>query len=100
MPYLIVFLIVFIILLTMAIAGFSAAPWLPTFGKDLKSAVGLAGIKEGDILVRMDGQAIKEDQKGGLAEMISKKRVGDRSELEVYRDGQTLKLTVVFEASE
>ena len=64
------------------------------------SPASAAGIKEGDILVRMDGQAIKEDQKGGLAEMISKKRVGDRSELEVYRDGQTLKLTVVLEASE
>ena len=50
MPYLIVFLIVFIILLTMAIAGFSAAPWLPTFGRDLKSAVSLAGIKEGELV--------------------------------------------------
>lgn len=59
-----------------------------------------AGIKEGDILTKMDGQAIKEDQKGGLAEMISHKRVGDSSDLEVYRDGQTLKVTVVFEASE
>ena len=45
----------------------------------------------------MDGEAIKEDQTGGLAEMISRKRVGDRSELEVYRDGKTVKLTVTFE---
>lgn len=59
-----------------------------------------AGIKEGDILTKMDGQAIKEDQKGGLAEMISRKRVGDSSDLEVYRDGQTLKVTVTFETSE
>ena len=55
------------------------------------------GIKEGDILTKMDGEAIKEDQTGGLAEMISRKRVGDRSELEVYRDGKTVKLTVTFE---
>lgn len=59
-----------------------------------------AGIKEGDILTKMDGQAIKEDQKGGLAEMISRKRVGDSSDLEVYRDGQTLTVTVTFETSE
>lgn len=58
-----------------------------------------AGIKEADILVKMDGQAVK-DAKGGLAEMIGKKRVGDKSEIEVYRSGQTLKLTVTFEASE
>lgn len=59
----------------------------------------VAGIKEGDILTKMDGQQIR-DSKGGLAELISKKRVGDKSELEVYRDGETIKVTVTFEASE
>jgi serine protease Do len=64
------------------------------------SPASAAGIQEGDILTKMDGEAIKEDQTGGLAELISRKKVGDRSEFEVYRDGQTLKVTVTFEASE
>ena len=59
-----------------------------------------AGVKEGDILLKMDGQAIRDDKDSGLAEMISKRKVGDRSEVELYRDGEMIKLTVMFEASE
>ncbi len=59
-----------------------------------------AGIKEGDILTKMDGQQIRDETKGGLADLISKKRVGEGAEFEVYRDGQTIKATVVFAASE
>src|SRR3989344_4840690 len=48
MLYLIPLLVIIVILLTMVWAGFSAAPWLPTFGRDLKLAVELAGIQAGE----------------------------------------------------
>ncbi|MBI4058115.1 trypsin-like peptidase domain-containing protein, partial [Candidatus Microgenomates bacterium] len=44
-----------------------------------------AGIQENDILTKLDGQDINEEE-GGLAALINKKRVGDRITLEVWRD--------------
>lgn len=57
-----------------------------------------AGVEESDILTKFDGQAIKDDN-GGLASMISKKKVGDTIEVELWRDGETKKATVRLEES-
>lgn len=60
------------------------------------SAAEKIGIKEGDIIVKMDGQKITEDD-GGLAKIILEKKVGDRVEIEIWRDGETKKLEVTLE---
>lgn len=54
-----------------------------------------AGIRQDDIIKKMDGEEIKEDT-GGLAEIISKKKAGQRVELEVWRDGETLQLSATL----
>ncbi len=58
-----------------------------------------AGIQEGDIVTKISGQQLKEDD-GGLAKVISQKKIGDEVEVEYYRDGQTKKVDVVMEAAE
>lgn len=50
------------------------------------------GIKIGDILVKVDGQLIK-DVNGGLAGLINKKKIGDSISVEIWRDKQTSTLT-------
>jgi S1-C subfamily serine protease len=55
-----------------------------------------AGLKENDIVLKIDGQVIREKD-GGLAEIISSKKVGDEVKLEVYRDGETIKLKAKLE---
>lgn len=52
-----------------------------------------AGIKTGDIIVRADGQKLS-DADGGLAAVINNKKVGESLELELFRDGKTLSLSV------
>lgn len=54
-----------------------------------------AGIRPRDILTELDGEKIREDA-GGLAALIVKKKVGDRVGLKVWRDGETLNLTVTL----
>jgi len=54
-----------------------------------------AGILKGDIITKMDQEEITED-KGGLADVISKKKVGQRVEIEVWRDGVTLNLSATL----
>lgn len=49
-----------------------------------------AGILEGDIITKINGQSINEE--GKVAEIISKSSVGANVELEVWRDGKTIKL--------
>lgn len=44
-----------------------------------------AGIRRGDIIVRVDGKKVKEI-KGGLAGVVSKLKVNDTVEIEYYRD--------------
>lgn len=60
------------------------------------SAAEKIGIKEGDIIVKMDGQKITEDD-GGLTKVILEKKVGERVEIEVWREGETKKLEAVLE---
>lgn len=56
------------------------------------SAAQKAGVEKGDILTHFDGQRITEE-KGGLAKLISGKKVGDRVEITLWRDGKTLSVT-------
>lgn len=44
-----------------------------------------AGVKAGDIITKIDGKQLR-DADGGLAKVISSKKVGDTIELTVYRD--------------
>ena len=57
-----------------------------------------AGIEEGDIVMKLDGKQLKEDE-GGLAKIISQKKVGDEVEIEYYREGQTNKVKIRLESS-
>lgn len=54
-----------------------------------------AGIKADDIITKFDGTEIKEES-GGLAEAISKKKVGDIVSLEIWRNGETLTFTATL----
>ncbi len=58
-----------------------------------------AGIEKGDIILKVDGQKLDEKD-GGLAKLISRKRPGDKLELEIWRDGKTLKKEVVLAKTE
>ncbi len=53
-----------------------------------------AGVKEGDIITKIDGKAITQDN--SLAEIIAAKKIGDQVELEIYRGSQTQKLTLTL----
>lgn len=52
------------------------------------SSADAAGIEKGDIITKFDGMRV-EDVENGLAELIGKKRIGDKIEVEVYRDKET-----------
>jgi len=54
-----------------------------------------AGVKTEDIIVKINGSDIK-DEKGGLASVISKLKVGDKVDLEIWRNGETLKFSVTL----
>lgn len=62
------------------------------------SAAEKAGLLAGDIITKVDGK--KLDSETGLAEIIQKKKAGDKMELEVWRDGETKDLTAVLKSSE
>ncbi len=51
------------------------------------------GIKQGDIITKLDSQEVK-DSEGGLAAIINKKKVGDGITIEFWRDGETKTVTV------
>lgn len=62
------------------------------------SAAEKAGIKEGDIITKFDNQVVREKD-GGLAKIISQKKVGDKVKLTVWRDGEELELETTLEES-
>lgn len=47
-----------------------------------------AGIQQGDIITKIDGKQLT-DNNGGLAGMIANKKVGDQITVTYYRDGET-----------
>lgn len=57
----------------------------------------LAGVKVDDIITKIDGQELTD--KNTLADVISKKQVGDIITLEVWRSGQTKTLQVTLSES-
>lgn len=50
-----------------------------------------AGVKTGDIITKLDGQRVT-DSNGGLAKLISERKVGQEITLTVWRDGKELEL--------
>lgn len=54
------------------------------------------GIKEGDIITKIDSQKVTEKD-GDLAKIISDKKIGDRLTVTVWRDGEEKNLTIVLE---
>jgi serine protease Do len=54
-----------------------------------------AGIQVNDIITKMDGQELKEDSES-LADIISKKKPGDKVSIEIWRNGETQKLAVTL----
>ncbi len=63
------------------------------------SAADKAGIEAGDIITKFNGQAVREEE-GGLAKLISTKKIGDRIELILWREGEEIKTTAVLEEFE
>lgn len=63
------------------------------------SAADKAGIKVGDIITQFNGQAVREED-GGLAKLIGTKKVGDRIELLLWRNGEEIKTTATLEEIE
>ena len=57
-----------------------------------------AGMEVNDILVKFDGKRLA-DYDDGLAEIIENYEPGDKVELEIWRDGETLKLTTTLSES-
>ena len=54
-----------------------------------------AGLSEGDIIAKIDGKLLREED-GGLAKIINEKKVGDKLSLEVWRDAKTFSLDVAL----
>ncbi|MFA6228061.1 MAG: hypothetical protein WC668_02640 [Patescibacteria group bacterium] len=63
-----IYLLIFLVLLTAAYGAYSAAPWLPTRRRDVKRLADLAGIKEGDKIYDLgcgDGRLVFEAARRG-----------------------------------
>lgn len=56
-----------------------------------------AGLKEKDIIAKVDGVEI--DEKHSLTSLINRKAVGDKVTLSVIRDGKTVEIQLLLEAS-
>lgn len=54
-----------------------------------------AGIKPGDIITEVDGQKVGEI-KGGLANVINTKKVGDQVSVKLWRDGEMREFAVIL----
>lgn len=53
------------------------------------------GMEAGDIITHFDGQRVLEEE-GGLAKLISSKKVGDSVEITLWREGKEIKLKTVL----
>lgn len=54
-----------------------------------------SGVKEGDIITKINGKAVDNEDK--IAEAVASSSIGSRMELEIWRDGKTLQLTANLE---
>ena len=57
------------------------------------SSAASAGVTKGDIITKFDGKELA-DAKDGLAGLLGNKKIGDRVEVEIYRDKETKKMVV------
>lgn len=57
------------------------------------SSADQAGVEKGDIITEFDGKSLAEE-KDGLVGLLSKKKIGDRVEVEIWRDKEIKKLQV------
>lgn len=57
------------------------------------SSAAMAGVEKGDIITKFDGKELV-DEKDGLAGLLSKKKIGDKVEIEIYRDKEMKKVQV------
>lgn len=53
------------------------------------------GVKEEDIITKIDGKKVANGN-GGLASIIADKKAGENSSLEIWRDGKTLTLNITI----
>jgi S1-C subfamily serine protease len=58
------------------------------------------GLKQGDIIMKFDGEQLSDEDDKSLASMINKKKVGDVVEIEYYRDGETSTVEVELKEGE
>ncbi len=58
-----------------------------------------AGLERGDIIVKIDGETVRE-KSGGLVRLIQKRKVGEVVEVEVWREGKMKKFKVKLEESQ
>ncbi|MEK7064188.1 MAG: trypsin-like peptidase domain-containing protein [Patescibacteria group bacterium] len=63
-----------------------------------ESSAQKVGIKNGDIVVSVDGEKVK-NIKGGLAGLIGSKKIGDKLEVEIFRGGKIQKVMVGLEGA-
>jgi serine protease Do len=54
-----------------------------------------AGIREDDIITKMDGEEVRGEN--GLANIIAKKKSGDAVQIEIWRDGETKSINATLE---
>ncbi|MBI2590312.1 MAG: trypsin-like peptidase domain-containing protein [Candidatus Blackburnbacteria bacterium] len=62
------------------------------------SAASNAGVKRGDIITKLGGERIT-GEKASLGQIVNKHKVGDKVEIEVWRDGKTLTLSTILTES-
>ncbi|OGK21838.1 hypothetical protein A3C23_00630 [Candidatus Roizmanbacteria bacterium RIFCSPHIGHO2_02_FULL_37_13b] len=55
-----------------------------------------AGLQKDDIITEFDGQKIKGDDDKNLQNLILKKKIGDRINVKIWRDGKTQDKTVIL----
>jgi len=55
-----------------------------------------SGIQEGDILIAIDSQLLKQAE-GGLIEIINHKKAGEEVKIELWREGETRELKIQLE---
>ncbi len=55
----------------------------------------LAGIKEGDIITKIDGQAVDSEKK--ISDTITAKKIGDRMELTLWTEGKERNVTATLQ---
>lgn len=62
------------------------------------SSADVAGVERGDIIMQVDGKKVSE-MKGGLAEVVGQKKVGDKVKLMLWRDGVREEIETTLKAS-